>query len=205
MITTEKFEQIVKNFYTPKNKKIIYITLGVLAVLVVGYRFYSVAKESNFKVFNIIRNNAAQGTPITVLEMKKTNGVLLEPLTIKNNRGFVSGARISSFKSGQKIDDCKIVSVSHNIDLDTGMHIIKTAKCKDGLQYVEKEKNGFYIPVSAIHGNVVYVENSGVAKMREIVIEDRDAQNVLIKSGITDGDIVILSNVTENEKVKVIK
>ena len=205
MITTEKFEQIIKNFNTPKNKKIIYITLGVLAVLVVGYRFYSVTKESNFEVFNIIRNNAAQGTPVTVLEMKKTNGVLLEPLTIKNNRGFVSGARISLFKSGQKIGDCKIVSVSHNIDLDTGMHIIKTAKCKDGLQYVEKEKNGFYIPVSAIHGNAVYVENSGVAEMREIVIEDRDAQNVLIKSGITDGDIVILSNVAENEKVKVIK
>ena len=95
--------------------------------------------------------------------------------------------------------------MSHNIDLDTGMHIIRTSKCEDGLQYVEKEKNGFYIPVSAIHGNFVYVENNGVAEMREIVIEDRDAQNALIKSGITDGDIVILSSVTENEKIKVAK
>ena len=205
MITTEKFEQIVKNFNTPKNKKIIYRTLIGLAILIVGYRFYSVGKESNFNVFNIIRNNAAQGTPVTVLKMQKTNGVLLEPLTIKNNRSFVSGARISLFKPGQKIGACKIVSVSHNIDLDTGMHIIRTSKCKDGLQYVEKEKNGFYIPVSAIHGNAVYVENSGIAEKREIVIEDRDAQNVLIKSGIADGDVVILSNVTENEKVKVIK
>lgn len=205
MITTQRFEQIIKDFGTPKNKKIIYTTLMVLAVLLVGYRFYSVTRENNFQVFNIIRNNTENGTPVTVLEMQKTNGVLLEPLTIKNNRAFVSGARISLFKVGQKLGDCKIVSVSHNIDLDTGMHIIRTSKCKDGLQYVEKEKNGFYIPVSAIHGNTVYIENNSVAETREIVIEDRDAQNALIKSGITDGDIVILSSVTENEKIKVAK
>lgn len=203
MITIEKIEQTLKNLNTPKNKKIIYRTLIVLAVLLVGYRFYSVAKESNFKVFNIIRNNMKNGTPVEILKMEKTNGVLLEPLTIKNNRAYVSGSRISVFKPGQKIGNCKIVSVSHNIDLDTGMHVIKTSGCKNGLQYVEKEKNGFYIPVSAIHGNAVYVENNGVAQIREMVIEDRDAQNALIKSGISEEDIVILSNVTENEKIKI--
>lgn len=203
MITIEKIEQTLKNLNTPKNKKIIYRTLVVLAVLLVGYRFYSVAKENNFKVFNIIRNNMKNGTPVEILKMEKINGVLLEPLTIKNNRAYVSGSRISVFKPGQKIGDCKIVSVSHNIDLDTGMHVIKTSGCKNGLQYVEKEKNGFYIPVSAIHGNAVYVENNGVAQIRETVIEDRDAQNALIKSGISKGDIVILSNVKENEKIKI--
>ena len=203
MITIEKIEQTLKNLNTPKNKKIIYRTLVVLAVLLVGYRFYSVERENSFKVFNIIRNNMKNGTPVEVIKMEKTNGVLLEPLTIKNNRAYVSGSRISVFKPGQKIGDCKIVSVSNNIDLDTGMHIIRTAKCKDGLQYVEKEKNGFYIPVSAIHGNVVYVADNGVARAREIVIADRDAQNALIKSGITEEDIVILSNVTDNEKIKI--
>lgn len=203
MITIEKIEQTLKNLNTPKNKKIIYRTLVVLAVLLVGYRFYSVERENSFKVFNIIRNNMKNGTPVEVIKMEKTNGVLLEPLTIKNNRAYVSGSRISVFKPGQKIGDCKIVSVSHNIDLDTGMHIITTAKCQNGLQYVEKEKNGFYIPVSAIHGNVVYVADNGVARIREIVIQDRDAQNALIKSGISEEDIVILSNVTDNEKIKI--
>lgn len=203
MITIEKIEQTLKNLNTPKNKKIIYRTLVVLAVLIVGYRFYSVERENSFKVFNIIRNNMKNGTPVEILKMEKTNGVLLEPLTIKNNRAYVSGSRISVFKPGQKIGNCKIVSVSHNIDLDTGMHVIKTSGCQNGLQYVEKEKNGFYVPVSAIHGNAVYVENNGVAQIRETVIEDRDAQNALIKSGIQDGDVVILSNVTENEKIKI--
>ena len=203
MITIEKIEQTLKNLNTPKNKKIIYRTLVVLAVLLVGYRFYSVERENSFKVFNIIRNNMKNGTPVEVIKMEKTNGVLLEPLTIKNNRAYVSGARISVFKPGQKIGDCKIVSVSHNIDLDTGMHIITTAKCQNGLQYVEKEKNGFYIPVSAIRGNIVYVIDNGVARAREIVIADRDAQNALIKSGITENDTVVLSNVTDNEKIKI--
>ena len=203
MITIEKIEQTLKNLNTPKNKKIIYRTLVVLAVLIVGYRFYSVERENSFKVFNIIRNNMENGTPVEILKMEKTNGVLLEPLTIKNNRAYVSGSRISVFKPGQKIGNCKIVSVSHNIDLDTGMHVIKTSGCQNGLQYVEKEKNGFYVPVSAIHGNAVYVENNGVAQIRVTVIEDRDAQNALIKSGIQDGDVVILSNVTENEKIKI--
>jgi hypothetical protein len=126
-------------------------------------------------------------------------------LTIKNNTAFVSGSRVNVFRAGQKSGDCKIVSVSHNIDLDTGMHVIKTKNCKDGLQYIEKEKNGFYVPMSAISGNVVYVENQSVAEKREIKIDDQDAQNALIKSGLQDGDNVILSNVKDNEKIKVME
>ena len=122
---------------------------------------------------------------------------------VKNNRGFVSGARLPYFKSGQKVGDCRIASVSHNIDLDTGMHVIKTSGCKDGLQYVENKKNGFYVPVSALRGSTVFVVNDGVAQSREIVIENRDSENALIKSGITDGDIVILSSVQDGEKIKI--
>ena len=205
MTKTEMIENFLKKLKTRKNKNIIYIIVAVLILGTFGYRFYSVIHERNFDVFNIVRNNIAMGTPVDVLEMQKTNGVLYEPITIKNNRAYVSGVRVNMFHAGQKVGNCKIVSMSHNIDLDTGMHIIKTSKCANGLQYAEKEKNGFYVPVSAIHGNVVYVMDSGVAHAREIVIEDRDAQNALIKSVLNEGDIVILSNITENEKVKVIK
>lgn len=203
MTKTEKIEQIIKKLKTRKSKNIIYITVGVLVVLVFGYRFYKVSQENNFDVFNIIRHNANHGVVVNVLNIEKTKGVLLEPITVKNNRAYVSGKRVGVFNAGQKIGDCKIVSVSHNIDLDTGMHIIKTSNCKDGLQYVEKEKSGFYVPVSAIHGNTVYVVNNGVAQIREIVILDRDAQNVLIKSGLQEGDVVILSNVKNGEKIKI--
>ena len=203
MTKTEKIEQIIKMLKTRRSKNIIYIIIALVAVFVIGYRFYSVVRENNFDVFNIARNNMTNGTPVAVLKMQKTDGILLEPITVKDNTAFVSGARVSMFKSGQKLGNCKIVSVSQTIDLDTGMHVIKTSGCENGLKYVEKQKNGFFVPISAIHGNVVYVENNGATVVREIIIADKDAQNALIKSGLNDGDVVILSNVIENEKIKI--
>ena len=201
----EKIEVFVKKLHTRKSKNIIYLFFIALVVGCFAYRFYSVAKESNFYVFNIARTNAVNGTPVAVLEMRKTNGILYEPITIKQNRAYVSGKRVGLFKAGQKIGDCKIVSVSKNIDLDTGMHVIKTSGCKDGLQYVENAKYGFYIPVSAIYGNIVYVADKGFARAVTIEIENRDTQNALIKSGIKSDDIVILSNVQNNQKIKIDK
>ena len=202
---TERIERIVKKLKTRKSKNVIYTIIVALVVFAFSYRFYMVNAENNFDVFNIIRNNEKNGVPVYVLEMKKTDGILYEPITIKNNRGFISGARLNLFKSGQKIGNCKIVSVSRNIDLDTGMHIVKTSGCANGLQYAENKKNGFYVPVSALHGNAVYVVEDNVAKLHEIVIENRDIENVLVKSGINDGDIIILSNIHDGEKVKIEK
>ena len=205
MTKTERIEEIVKKLKTRKSKNILYTLFVCVVVACFGYRFYSVSTENNFNVFNIIRDNMENGLPVDVLNIRETEGVLFEPLTIKNNTAYVSGARINDFKVGQKIGNCKIVSVSKNIDLDTGMHIIKTSKCDDGLQYAENKKVGFYVPVSALYGSSVYVLNNGVAQIRNVVIENRDAQNALIKSGLNNGDIVILSHVQDNQKVKIEK
>jgi len=202
---TEIIENIVKKLKTRKSKAVIYTIVVTLVVCAFAYRFYAVSKENNFEVFNIIRNNAQNGVPVQVLDMQKTDGVLLEPITIKNNRAFVSGKRLSAFKAGQKVGNCRVVSVSQNIDLDTGMHVIKTAGCENGLQYAENTKNGFYVPVSALRGNTVYVAQDGVAELREIVIENRDMNNALVKSGLNSGDLVILSNVKNGEKIKIEK
>ena len=202
---TERIENIVTKLKTRKSKNVIYVIFVALIALAFGHRFYAVSQENSFEVFNIIRHNAANGVPVQVLEMQKTDGVLLEPLTVKNNRGFISGSRLSLFKVGQKAGDCKIVSVSQNIDLDTGMYVIKTIGCDDGLKYVENKKSGFYIPVSALRGNTIYVVNNGVAQSRQVVIENRDIQNALIKSGINVGDLVVLSNIQDGEKIKIEK
>ena len=202
---TERIENIVKKLKTRKSKNVIYTIIISLIVAVFVYRFWSVSNENNFEVFNIVRNNAQNGVPVRVMEMEKTDGILYEPLTIKNNRAFVSGVRLSAFKAGQKVGNCKIVSVSHNIDLDTGMHVIRTSGCADGLQYAENVKNGFYVPVSALNGNAVFVVENGIAQSREVVIENRDLENALIKSGVNAGDVVILSSVQNGEKIKIEK
>ena len=205
MKITEKIEQIVEKLKTRKSKNVIYLIVGCLVLFAFAYRFYVVESERNAKVFNIIRNNASAGTPINVLKMAQTDGVLYEPVTVKNNRAYVSGNRIGMFNVGQNLGDCKISYVSRNIDLDTGMYVIKTSNCKDGLRFLENKKHGFFVPVSAVSGNYVYVVNAGVAQKREVVILGRDLQNVVIKSGLNNGDMVILSNVKDNQKIRVIK
>lgn len=202
---TQKIEDLVKKLKTRKSKNIIYAVIGISVVVWFGYRFYTVNAEHRFKVFNITRNNLDNGTPVKVLVAQEKKGILYEPLTVKANTAFVSGARVNIFKSGQKSGNCRIVSVSKNIDLDTGMHIVKTSGCTDGMHYIEKEKVGFYVPVSALTGNSVYVVNNDVAEIREIIISDRDAQNVLVKSGLSESDIVILSKVKNGEKIKIIE
>ena len=204
MTKTERIENIVKRLKTRKSKAIIYTVLITVFVCCFAYRFNVVQHERNFDVFNIVRNNVENGVPVQVLTMHEKNGVLYEPLTIKKNRAYVSGGRVAIFKEGQKIGNCKIVSVSNKIDLDSGMYLIKTAGCKDGLQYVEITGHGFYVPVSSVSGNSLYVVEFGVAHLRNIKITARDSQNVLVKSGIQDGDIVILSNIKENQKVKIV-
>lgn len=203
MTKTEKIENIVKKLKTRKSKTVIYAVFITLVTLAFGYRFYTVAMENRFDVFNIVRDNAKNGVPVRVLNMQKTDDILLEPITVKNNRAYISGARLNLFHAGQNLGGCKIVSVSRNIDLDTGMHVVRTSGCKDGLLYAENKKNGFYIPVSALRGDAVFVVNNGVAELRDIVIENRDMEKALIKSGINAGDIVILSNIQNGEKVKI--
>ena len=205
MTKTERIENIVKKLKTRKSKNIIYTFVMAFVLGAFAYRFYMVEQEKNTSVFNIARDNLENGLPVEILKMEKKDGVLYEPLTIKNNRAFVSGARVNMFKSGQKIGKCKIVSVSRNLDLDTGMYVVKTSNCENGLQYVELRANGFYVPVSAIVGNNVFVENNGVANVRKIVISGRDAENAIVESGLSEGDIVILSNVKDNQKVKIEK
>ncbi|MBQ6110605.1 MAG: hypothetical protein IJL05_04455 [Alphaproteobacteria bacterium] len=204
-MTTEKIEHFVKKLKTRKYKNIIYVIFICFIVGIFALRFYTVAMERNRKVFNIARNNIANGTPVHVLEMHETDGVLYEPLNIKNNRAYVSGARVKMFNVGQSLGDCKIISVSNNIDLDSGMYIIKTKKCSDGLKYAQNKQYGFFVPLSAVSGNAVYVVNAGVANVRKIEIVSRDSQNVLVKSGLENGDMVILSDVRNNEKIQIVK
>ena len=84
------------------------------------------------------------------------------------------------------------------------MFVITTSKCSDGLQYVENKRNGFYVPVSAVSGNNVFIAEDDIARVQEVVIGGRDATNVLITYGLKNGDSVILSDVKDNQKIKIL-
>lgn len=183
-----------------KYKKLIYILIGCALIFWIGFRINSIYQESKRTVFNAAR---AAAVPVMTMEIHKKSDVLREPLFVKNNRAFVSDARRVKFKSGQSIGNGRIIFVSNNLDLDTGMYLIKTSGVKDGEHFAQQKYNGFFIPITAIRNNKVMIAQDGIATEQTVQIKNQDAQNALIDSGLNDGDILILSHVDNGTKVQI--
>lgn len=198
-------EKIQKTLATKRFKKVIYISLIAVLVGWVIFRFAAVASENARYVFNASRIAADAGAPVTAIEMSRKSGVLYEPLAIQNNRAYVSADRAARLKAGQKIGNGKIVSVSSNLDYDTGMYVVRTTGVSDGLQFAEYTATGYFVPLHAISNGVVMVVQDGTAHVRQIQIARQDSENAYVSSGLSDGDVVILSSVKSGDKVQIRK
>ena len=197
----EKIQEIVK---TKKFKHILYIALVVIIIGWVLFRFAAIASENARYVFNAARVAADAGYPVEVIKMSRGVGTLYEPLSVKNNRAYVSGTRAAKLRSGQRIGNGRITSVSSNIDLDTGMYIVRTSGVADGMHYAEFTADGYFVPLYAIHDGTVMVVNDGAAQSRSVKIARQDSENAYITDGLSDGDVIILTTVNAGERVKVI-
>lgn len=196
----KKIQDLIKD---RKSKHIFYIALVVIMVGWVIFRFAVIASENNRSVFNASRNAMTHGAPVETLVAENKAGVIYEPLAIKNNRAYVTAERAKKLKPGQKVGQGKITYVSNNIDLDTGMFLVRTSGVENGLQFAEFTANGFFIPLYAIQNNTVFIAEKNIAVARDIEIVNQDSENAYIVSGLNDGDIIILSNVNAGTKVKV--
>ncbi len=177
-----------------------------LAFLMIGwvvFRFGVVASENARQVYNASRMAADVGLPVYTLKMEQKNGVLYEPLAIKNNRAYVTGDRAEKLHTGQHVGSGEIVSVSRRIDLNTGMFVVRTRDVADGLHYAEFNANGFFVPLYAIKDNTVLIVQNGIATSRNITIARQDSETAYIASGLNSGDIVILSAVNAGDKVSI--
>ncbi len=205
----EKIKQNLKKckawMQTPRVKKMFYLAIVVVIAAWVVFRLAVVAAQNRLEIYNPARAALSDGVPVEVIVAQKRSGVLREPITVKNNRAFISGARVGLLRPGQKIGDGKIVSVSGGIDLDTGMHAVRTQGVSDGLHYAEFNTHGYFVPLYAINNGVLFVAENGIAVPRKVKIERTDADTAYITSGIADGDVIILSNVRDGNKVRIKK
>jgi hypothetical protein len=179
-------------------KKLIYILIGIILCTWVGYRINVIYTESQREVFNTAR---MQAVPVETMIARSESGVLKEPLYIKNNRAYVSGARVRKFGVGQRVGGGHIISVASKLDLDTGMHLIRTIDVADGEQFAEQKYTGFFIPIAAVHNDKVMVAEDGIATTRDVKIINQDSENVLISTGLNDGDIIVLSKVENKYQI----
>ncbi len=196
-------EGLRAKFQNKRTRHIAYAILIGVMILWVMYRFYAIAMENRMVVFNPVRSAAEIGAPVDTMIVQRKSGILREPILIQNNRGYVSAARVGKFAAGQKIGDGQIASVASRIDLDTGMYIVRTRGAADGTQYAEYVSTGFFVPVYAVVNNTVMVARDGVADAVSVTVARQDADTALITSGLTDGDVVILSDITDGAPIKI--
>lgn len=201
----DKFEQLKNWSRRPRTKKRLYVVFVAILVLWVAYRFVMIGIENRLFVFNPARMATESGIVVDVQNAKKQTGTLQEPLTVKNNRALVSGARAQTLRAGQRVGDGVIVSVSANIDLDTGMHVVRTRGVSDGLNFAEYQTSGYFVPSYAVVNDTVYVISDGVASARPVHVSRSDADTTVITDGLTDGDVIILSRVDDGAKVRIKK
>ncbi len=198
-------DKIQKVLQKKKFKHAFFIALVAIMTCWVIFRFVAFAAENKRHVFNASRAAMAVGAPVETMTVQVAQGTLYEPLSVKNNRAYVSGDRAEKLRAGQKIENGKITFVSKSLDLNTGMFLVRTSGVSDGLHFAEFTTDGIFVPLYAIADNSVFVVENGVAVARNIVVARQDSENAYIKSGLNTGDIVILSNVQSGDKVKINK
>ena len=198
----DKIQQVLRS---KKIKHAIFIALVAVMVGWVVFRFIAYASENSRYVFNASRVAAEKGLPIEFVIVQSKTGTLYEPLSVKNNRAYVSAERASKLRVGQKIEKGTITFVSKNIDLNTGMYLVRTSGVSDGLHFAEFTTDGIFVPLYAVSNNSVMVVDNGVAVPRDVKIARQDSETAYIESGLQPGDIVVLSNVQPGVKVKLNK
>lgn len=199
----EKLQQLMEQLKQPRARKIMSIGLIAVLVLWVVFRFTMIGIENARSVYNAARVAETDGVPVVVQQIERTSGVLREPIAVKSNRAYVASGRAHKFGAGQHVAGGVIVSVSPDIDLDSGMHVVRTRGVADGLQYAEFRATGHFVPVYAVNNGVVMVADGDIARARDVVVAHQDADNALISSGLNDGDVVILTRVSDGEKIQV--
>lgn len=199
----EKLQQLMEQLKQPRARKIMSIGLIAVLVLWVVFRFTMIGIENARSVYNAARVAETDGVPVVVQQIERTSGVLREPIAVKSNRAYVASGRAHKFGAGQHVAGGVIISVSPNIDLDSGMHVVRTRGVADGLQYAEFRATGHFVPVYAVNNGVVMVADGNIARARDVVVARQDAENALISSGLNDGDVVILTRVSDGEKIQV--
>ncbi|MBD5400277.1 hypothetical protein HDR61_00810 [bacterium] len=201
----DKISRVFAGIKTPRAKKRIYVLLVVLVALWVVYRFVAIGVMNGINVFNPARDVAENGAPVSVISVQRAPGVVREPLTVHGNRAYVSGPRAALLHAGMRIGDGEIVSVSSNIDLDTGMHVVHTRGVPDGLHMAEFRTTGYLIPIDAVNNGSVYIVRDGVSVRVPVTVSRQDTETAYVTSGLNDGDMVILSRVADGAKVNIKK
>ena len=194
-----------RNFDEKKLKKNVYTAVLVVLALWFVYRFVMVVVESRMVVFNPARDVERNGIVVDSVIVERKNDVIKTPLSVENNQSYVSAAHRNLLKIGQKIGNGEITYVANQIDLDTGMYVVKTKNVDDGVVFAESECDGFFIPTYAVRDGVIMRAETGRAVKVSVNVNASDAEYSCVSGDVHDGDVIVLSKVESGQKINVKK
>jgi hypothetical protein len=149
--------------------------------ILVGHRIQALRREGASTVSNIARIHAARGVPREYAVAKRTTDFLYEPLHVQNGRALVSIGRVNKFRVGQKVRDknATITFVARDIDLDTGMFVVRLSEKITGHVFIEHRHTGFFLPLDAEvpkHGKIIAKDTE-----RMVVENLREGENIVVR------------------------
>lgn len=214
-------------------RKLIYVLILLLFMLVTWYKAKIITDKKNHDVISIESEWLKHGKPVSVVNVQKERFVSYLTLSgrVKYNNEILVEANAylkNKLKVGQsffvKIEGEKVFGhveyIDNYEDVLTGLYVVKLVANENLMTKnnelvevkvaVNVKDYVFQIPLSGVvvDGNDTYcwVVDGDIAKKRHIVTGDKSEDMIIIKEGLKTGDCVCVEGVQalqENDKVRI--
>ena len=201
----------------------IYLILLAGLLLAIYLQIKKIERHTGRQIASIYSEWTQNGKPVNVLRANKKTFRIYEKTTVKLSKegtleGFITRDLFQKIRIGQNFyleqnSDNPIGSVaeiSDATDINNGLYgiTLKTTKkvsfANPGIIPVRINtrniENIIYVPVRSVlkegGSSYVWVADKGIAKKIQVVTADSDDLNVVLKSGIKQGDFIIVDGLS---------
>lgn len=220
-----------------KNRKnLIYLSIGVVCILSVFIKQMAVTAGRNREISSVIAEWATKGKPVIIKEVVKEDVHIYVKITVTLTRisdgcyqAYVPRITQQRLQPGQLIflnntglDPVgKVIEVSEDINVDTGMFPIKINLDVEAVS--GKQKLIVYVDTKVIHDAIclpqdivtfingeyfVWKLRGGSAHKVPVVIGRQDGYGMIVEHGLQEGDRVVFqghSQLSEGDKVNILE
>lgn len=217
-----------------KNKrKLIYGLIFVVFLCAFFVKRHFIVAERQSKTVTVAGEWEEKGKPVIAIKIKPKNVNVYSKITVtKDYKGnayaYVCRIVKEKLEIGQEVFCAekkqpvgRITEVAKEINLDTGMFLVKISFIEDvfndssyAVVYVNTETLGnvICVPREIISSdgkeNFIWVIENGKARKRQVKIKCHNGYGSVIEEGLDESDIVVLEGYTflsESDKVNIIK
>ncbi|MFO8052889.1 MAG: hypothetical protein R6U54_02875 [Candidatus Omnitrophota bacterium] len=215
-------------------RKIIYILVFLIFILGVLVRIKTVTTERQLETKTVAGQWQKKGKPVVAKKISKENIDIFSKITIVSddtNSGYAYLPKVvqKKIQSGQSVFKAdkdnnsigEVIKVAKEINLDVGMYLVKVKLNQNifkdkpkAVVYINTEvlEDAICLPREAVRSadnqSFVWTVKGNKARKRLVKVARHDGYGVIIQSGLSQGDLVVLEGYTilsEGDKVNIIK